>query len=351
MALPRPAVDPPPTATTASAPRSFTTRSASSVTPTGVCMTAPAKTPADRSPSEAAILLACASARPGVLSTSARRAPTRSTSGPSRASVPAPKITRVGRGSWTKGPITAHHGRRADPDEAPRAGDGRVRPNTTSRAQLRRDPGDVLALEAHAVQLDPGRLAAAVAAGDRGRAVGRVAHDLGHAHLALERVRQADDDEAEVEEDRVEGQDRRLLPAVLGGRGREHRADLADERALHPEPAGLVEEVLHLRRHVAVARAGAEDDGVVVRQLVDRGDGRGLVELEAGLAGDLLGHELGHPLHDRLGAAFPRPFGGGVGHRLDVAVGRVVEHENLGHRYSPRMLAETEVGPDHPHGK
>src|SRR3954452_5995024 len=162
MALPRPVVDPPPTATTASAPRSFTTRSASSVTPTGVCMTAPAKTPADRSPSEAAILLACASARPGVLSTSARRAQTRSTSGPSRASVPAPKITRVGRGSWTKGSITAHHGRRADPGEALR------RPITTSRAQFRRDLGDVLALEAHALQLDPGRLAAAGAAGARG---------------------------------------------------------------------------------------------------------------------------------------------------------------------------------------
>src|SRR4051794_22433784 len=43
MALPRPVVDPPPTATTASVPRSFTTRSASSVTSTGVCMTAPAE--------------------------------------------------------------------------------------------------------------------------------------------------------------------------------------------------------------------------------------------------------------------------------------------------------------------
>src|SRR5829696_8237918 len=76
------------------------------------------------------------------------------------------------------------------------------KPASASRAQLRRDLGDVLALEAHAVQLDLGRLAAAVAAGDRGRAVGRVAHDFGHAHLALERVRQANDDEAEVEEDR-----------------------------------------------------------------------------------------------------------------------------------------------------
>ena len=48
-------VDPPPTVTRASALRSCTILSAVSVTATGVCMTAPAKTPADRAPSEAAI--------------------------------------------------------------------------------------------------------------------------------------------------------------------------------------------------------------------------------------------------------------------------------------------------------
>ena len=47
MALPSPVVEPPPTATTASAPRSRTTCSAFSVASTGVCMTAPAWTPTD----------------------------------------------------------------------------------------------------------------------------------------------------------------------------------------------------------------------------------------------------------------------------------------------------------------
>ena len=94
-------------ATSASAARSLTTPSALSVTSTGVCMTAPAKTPAERSPREAAIARAWASARPGVLRTSARRAPIRSSSAPSWASVPVPKITRVGKGWWTKGWVMA----------------------------------------------------------------------------------------------------------------------------------------------------------------------------------------------------------------------------------------------------
>ena len=72
-----------------------------------------------------------------------------------------------------------------------------------------------------------------------------------------------------------------FLAAVLrAGRG-EDAADLADERAFHPQPAGLVEEVAHLAGHVAEARRRAEDDGVVVAQLVRRGDRRLLVELDA----------------------------------------------------------------------
>ena len=40
--------------------------------------------------------------------------------------------------------------------------------------------------------------------------------------------------------------DRRLLAAVLGGGAGEDAADLADQRARHPQAAGLVEEVAHL---------------------------------------------------------------------------------------------------------
>src|SRR4028118_1972043 len=77
---------------------------------------------------------------------------------------------------------------------------------------------------------------------------------------------------AGVGEARRGGGDRGLLAAVLGGAGGEDRTDLADETPFRPEAAGLVEEVLHLRRHGAVAGRRAEDDGVVVRKLLDSGD-------------------------------------------------------------------------------
>src|SRR3546814_13965727 len=64
------------------------------------------------------------------------------------------------------------------------------------------------------------------------------------------------------------------LPILLGGGRGEGAADLADQRALGPQAAGLVEEVTHLGRHVAETRRRAEDDRVIARQLVDRGDRR-----------------------------------------------------------------------------
>src|SRR5688572_7702739 len=100
------------------------------------------------------------------------------------------------------------------------------------------------ALEAGAVEVDLARLARAVAGRDGRRAVGRAATDLVDAHLALEGVRQADDDHAVMQEHRQRGEYGRLLAAVLGGRGGEDRADLADELSLRPQTAGLVEEVL-----------------------------------------------------------------------------------------------------------
>ncbi|MNV76914.1 hypothetical protein D3C71_1702980 [compost metagenome] len=116
------------------------------------------------------------------------------------------------------------------------------------------------------------------------------------------------------------------------GRGRgERRADLAVQRALGPQPAGLVEEVGHLRRHPAEARAGADDDGVVVLQVGDLGDRRGLVELVVRLARDVLGHQLGHALDVDLRAGFARAFGHGLGHLFAVAVSGVIQHQDLRH--------------------
>ncbi len=75
-------------------------------------------------------------------------------------------------------------------------------------------------------------------------------------------------------------------PPCWVARGGEGAADLAVQRALGPEAAGLVEEVRHLRRHPAEAGAGADDDGVVVREILDLGDRGGLIELVIRSLGD-----------------------------------------------------------------
>jgi len=62
--------------------------------------------------------------------------------------------------------------------------------------------------------------------------------------------------------------DGRLLAAMLGGGTGEHTANLADQRALHPEAAGPVEEVPHLRAHFAEARGRSEEAGPVTNRPV-----------------------------------------------------------------------------------
>ena len=113
-------------------------------------------------------------------------------------------------------------------------------------------------------------------------------------------------------------------------------ADLADQLALRPEAAGLVEEIPHLRRHVAEAGRRAEDDRVVVGQLFGRRDRRGLVELDMGLFGDVARHQLRHALdRDFRTGDRSRTVGDGTGHRLDMAVAAVIEDENLAHFRAP----------------
>src|SRR6201988_2539731 len=84
--------------------------------------------------------------------------------------------------------------------------------------QLRCDLRYVLALEPRPFEIELRRLAAAVATGDRGRAVRRVAHHLGVTHLTLEGIRQAHDHKAQMHEHREESQNGRFLAAVLRGR-------------------------------------------------------------------------------------------------------------------------------------
>src|SRR5690606_2406301 len=109
------------------------------------------------------------------------------------------------------------------------------------------------------------------------------------------------------------------LVAAAGAGGGEHAADPADQRTLHPEPAGLVEEIAHLRGHVAKARRRAEQDGVIVAQLLRTGGRCGLIELGAGLAGNLLGHGFRHALDAHLDAGHaPRTLGDGLGEAFDI---------------------------------
>jgi len=74
-----------------------------------------------------------------------------------------------------------------------------------------------------------------------------------------------------------------------------------------PQAAGLIEELLHLRRHVSETSRRAKNDGVIVCEIVDLGDRRLLVELEVRLARDLLRHEFGTRLISTLAPAARAP--------------------------------------------
>ena len=118
-----------------------------------------------------------------------------------------------------------------------------------------------------------------------------------------------------------------FVAAARAGAGKD-AGDLADERAAHPQAAGLVEKIAHLRRHIAEARRRAEDDGVVVAEFLGRSDGRRLVNLRAVFFRDLFRHEFRHALERHFDAVNgARAFRDGFGHGFDVAVHGVIENE------------------------
>src|SRR3989344_8399353 len=75
--------------------------------------------------------------------------------------------------------------------------------------------GDVLALEAGAVQVDLAGHARAVALGQGGGAIGAAADDLVHIHLALEGIGQADHDQAVMHQGLNQAHQGGFLAAVL----------------------------------------------------------------------------------------------------------------------------------------
>src|SRR4029079_17344659 len=103
-----------------------------------------------------------------------------------------------------------------------------------------------------------------------------------------------------------------------------------DQRTLDPKGTGLVEEVPHLRSHVAEAGRRAEDDGVIGREVLWRGDRSRLVDLHARAAHDFLGHELGNALERDLHAIDgARSMRHRVSESLNVAIGAVIENEDF----------------------
>ena len=204
-----------------------------------------------------------------------------------------------------------------------------------SALELDGDLGCALALEPGSFQFLFGRHARAIAIGHGGHAVGGSAADLVHAHLALVGVGERDDDHAMVLKQVLGGDERQFLAAVLGGGRGHHRGHLVDQLALSPKATGLVEEILHLRRHHAIARRSADDEGIIIGELSRGGDFTDLVHLVAGGLLLLFGEEFGDLLDGHIGAGFLGAFGGSFRHGFHVAVAGIVENEQLGHFKSP----------------
>src|SRR6202048_5609408 len=84
-----------------------------------------------------------------------------------------------------------------------------------SAMQFFRGFSDPVSLIARARELVFAGRAAAVAAGNRGRAIGRAARDFVELHLARKAVIQADDGHAEMQQIGNDREQRDLLPAAL----------------------------------------------------------------------------------------------------------------------------------------
>ena len=112
------------------------------------------------------------------------------------------------------------------------------------------------------------------------------------------------------------------------GRGK-GAANLSVKRTASPEPARLIQESSHLRRHPAKARGRADDDGVVVSQLRDFSDRRGLLDFEVRRLGDFERHSFRNALHVDRCACRAGALSDRLRHGLNVTVGRIVEDEDF----------------------
>ena len=115
-------------------------------------------------------------------------------------------------------------------------------------------------------------------------------------------------------------EERRLVAAVLRRAGGEGAAHLSNQGAAQPQSPGLLPEAAHRGGHAPEAGRRPDDDRVVIGEILDLGDRRGLVELEVGRLGDFFRHVLRNALDVHLGAGRFGAFGDRVGHRFDMAI-------------------------------
>jgi hypothetical protein len=86
-----------------------------------------------------------------------------------------------------------------------------------------------------------------------------------------------------------------------------------------------------LRRRAAKARAGADDDGVVIGQVLDLPDGSKLVEPVLRRFCNIWRYQFWDALDIDGGTRFGRTFGDGIRHGFGTAIGGIIENENFCH--------------------
>src|SRR5882724_1467593 len=115
-----------------------------------------------------------------------------------------------------------------------------------------------------------------------------------------------------------------------------HAPELSNQGTPHPQGAGLIKEISHLRGHVAKACGRAEHDCVVLLQLIGCGNGRRLIEPKTRRYAYLLRHQLCNTLDDNSAPIHTRnPLGLCCRHLFDVSVAAVVKDEDVGHGSAP----------------
>ena len=84
-----------------------------------------------------------------------------------------------------------------------------------------------------------------------------------------------------------------------------------------------------LRRRATKARAGADDDGVVIGQVLDLPDGSKLVEPVLRRFCNIWRYQFWDALDIDGGTRFGRTFGDGIRHGFGTAIGGIIEDENF----------------------